>query len=77
MSKYCSHEDIIKAKSFGNSIVGLIHPSDFNEYEILKLNAADFLIVGSIEEKTYYQTYKKMFLDFLKLKITILNIKNI
>lgn len=68
MSKYCSHQDIIKAKSFGNSIVGLIHPSDFSEYEILKLNAADFLIVGSIEEKTYYQTYKKNVFRFPQIE---------
>ena len=52
MSKYSSPEEIKKAKQFNKALVGLIHPSDANNYEFSKLKLADFLIVGSIEEKT-------------------------
>jgi hypothetical protein len=75
MSKYCSPKDIYKAKSLNNTLVGLIHPSDTNEYEMSKLNAADFLIVGSVEEKSYYQNYKKNVFRFPQIENYNLSIK--
>lgn len=68
MSKYSSPVEIKKAKEYNNAIVGLIHPSDSNDYEFSKLKLADFLIVGSIEEKTYYQNYKKEVLRFPQIE---------
>ena len=64
MSKYSTPNEIKKVKQYNKALVGLIHPSDANNYEFSKLKLADFLIVGSIEEKTYYQNYKKEVLRF-------------
>lgn len=68
MSKYSSPEEIKKAKQFNKALVGLIHPSDANNYEFSKLKLADFLIVGSIEEKAYYQNYKKEVVRFPQIE---------
>jgi hypothetical protein len=75
MSKYCSPEKIHKAKSFGKTLVGLIHPSDSNKYEMAKLKTADFLIVGSVEEKSYYQSYSKNVFRFPQIEDYKLSLK--
>tara|TARA_B100000161_G_scaffold264167_1_gene236881 strand:- start:142 stop:1182 length:1041 start_codon:yes stop_codon:yes gene_type:complete len=44
-----------------NFLIGIINPSD-KKKEKLKINLADFAIVGSIEEKAYYSKYLKCFI---------------
>ncbi len=79
LSKYSKIKDIqyIKKINVGKKVIcGLVHPTNltFSGKEILK--CADFVIVGSIEEKDFYKKYNKNVIRFPQLEDIKLQKKN-
>jgi len=68
-SKYTSPEQVIAARrEFGDKTIGIVHPSDHNRAARKKIGAADFLVVGSIEERDYYLSYHQNVFRFPQLE---------
>ncbi len=68
VSKFSSLKDVIEIKKRSNKI-GIIHPNDLNRDSIEKINIADFLITGSIEERDYFLDYKNNVFRFPQIEI--------
>ena len=68
VSKFSSLKDVIEIKKISNK-VGIIHPNDLNKDSIKKIDIADFLITGSIEERDYFLDYKNNVFRFPQLEI--------
>jgi len=68
VSKFSSLKDVIEIKKRSNKI-GIIHPNDLNKDSIKKINIADFLITGSIEERDYFLDHKNNVFRFPQIEI--------
>lgn len=68
VSKFSSLKDVIEIKKRSNKI-GIIHPNDLNKDSIKKINIADFLITGSIEERDYFLNHKNNVFRFPQIEI--------
>lgn len=68
-SKFCDPKDLnVIRKLNSKAIIGLIHPSDVNKFELKKTKLVDFFIVGSIEEKAYFEKYSKNIIRFPQIE---------
>ena len=69
LSKYSNLNDILEIKKFSEkTLVGLIHPTDLNQYNRKMMNNCDFLIVGSIEERDYYLNFHNNIIRFPQIE---------
>ena len=70
VSKFSSLKDVIEIKKRCNKI-GIIHPNDLDKDSIKKIDIADFLITGSIEERDYFLDYKNNIFRFPQIEIIV------
>lgn len=74
ISKFSSLKDVIEIKKISNK-VGIIHPNDLDKDSIKKIDIADFLITGSIEERDYFLDYKNNVFRFPQIEMIVQKIK--
>lgn len=68
VSKFSSLKDVMEIKKRCKKI-GIIHPNDLDKDSIKKIDIADFLITGSIEERDYFLDYKSNVFRFPQIEM--------
>ncbi len=70
LSKYSTIKDLKKIREINdqNVLCGLVHPSNLGISNKNLIDKADFLIVGSLEEKDFYKSFNKPIIRFPQIE---------